>query len=274
MAERAVFLSSRFGDAATLVGSTEQGSLSVGNLQDRRPEKKWRATGDSAEYVTIDLGAACACNALVLVGHNLSSAATLRVRGAASAAAVTASPVVDSGADSAWPSSGKHSDPDWPQEFSLVRFTSGTYRYWRLDIADDSNPDGYVEAGRLFIGSLFQPTFNVDTNVGLGLISPDARVRSPFGRSYSDPRGPASRRLTLPISAVDEAEMTAGLFELQRYCGLARDIAFCLDPSATTKFHTFSLQALFETDAAFGAEPWFHQDANVWKAELSLIEIL
>ena len=95
MAERALWLSSKRIDAATLVASSEEGTLVVGYLQDRRPEKKHRFTGCTAEYYTFDFGQDVACNALALVGHNLSAAATLRLRLAASAANVTAAPVTD-----------------------------------------------------------------------------------------------------------------------------------------------------------------------------------
>ena len=41
---------------------------------------------------------------------------------------------------------------------------------------------------------------------------------------------------------ISETEMADGLFELQRYCGVSRDFAFCLDPAATTKFHRYAMQ--------------------------------
>ena len=71
MAENALWLSSKRIDAATLVASSEEGTLVVGYLQDRRPEKKHRFTGCTAEYYTFDFGQDVACNSLALVGHNL-----------------------------------------------------------------------------------------------------------------------------------------------------------------------------------------------------------
>ena len=77
------------------------------------------------------------------------------LRLAASAANVTAAPAKDSGVVSAWPTSGKHTDEDWPEELSLVRVTNSTgYRYGRLDIADPTNTDGYAQAGRLIAGPI------------------------------------------------------------------------------------------------------------------------
>ena len=56
MAENALWLSSKRIDAATLVASSEEGTLVVGYLKDRRPEKKHRFTGCTAEYYTFDFG--------------------------------------------------------------------------------------------------------------------------------------------------------------------------------------------------------------------------
>lgn len=275
MAENVLFLSSEPVDGATLVASTEVSTLPVSYLEDVQPEKKWRATGCAAENITIDLGVATICTALSLIGHNLTSAATLRVRGAATAAGVTAAPSVDTGAPgvSAWPASGKHTDTNWPQELSLVRWSNAVaYRYWRLDIVDAANPAGYVQAGRLHIGKAFQPSFNVDQNPSLGLVSPDAQARTPYGRTFTDPRGAASRRFGLPLSGANHTDMTRSLFQLQRYCGLARDFTFSLDPAATADFHLYSMQALFADLREFEGQPWFDTEAQVWRTSLTLTE--
>lgn len=275
MTSPALFLSSRHVDAATVVASTELSTLPATNLQSLRPDKVWRAGGCAAEYITVDFGSSVAATALMLVGHNLSSAATLRWRMAASAAGVTAAPSVDTTALSAWPSSGKHSDPDWPFEASLLTWSNSTgYRYGRLDIADSGNTDGYVEAGRLLVGPAYIPAVNVDNNPALGLASPAYVNRTAYGRTYADDRGPPSRAMQLQMSSIDEAEMTDSLFELQRYCGVGRDFGFCLDPAATTRFHKFTMQALFGQLGPFQAQPLWNASNQVWSATLQLNEVI
>src|SRR5690606_12704699 len=45
-----------------------------------------------------------------------------------------------------------------------------TGRYWRCEINDPDNPDGYVEAGRLFMSSIWRPEFNYAAdNNGFGI---------------------------------------------------------------------------------------------------------
>jgi hypothetical protein len=271
----ALSLSSQWIDAATLVASSTEGLLSVDHVQTIRPDQVWRATGDAAEYITWDFGEAIEVTAVILLAHNLSATATLRVRLAASAVDVTASPAVDTGAVSAWTASGKPDDPG-ESPFSLVMPVNTTaYRYGRIDIVDAANPDGYVEAGRLYAGPAFVPLINVDINPSIGLISPDEAGRTAFGQAYGDNRGPAARVMQVPMSAIDEDELNDELFELQRYCGLAKDFAFCLDPGATTHFHRYAMQARFASLNTFTGQPcWNENGKKIWQATLALEEIL
>lgn len=271
----ALFLSSRWIDAAAVTASSTQGLLSADHVQTIRPDEVWRATGCAAEWLAWDLGSDIVVSAAILLAHNLSADATLQVRLAATAADVTASPAVNTGAVSAWPSSGKPDDPG-ESPFSLVLVSNAVgYRYGRIDIVDPSNTDGYVQAGRLYAGPGFVPALNVDINPSLGLVSPDEAGRTMSGHAFGDNRGPAARLMQVPMSEIDEDEMNAELFELQRYCGLARDFAFCLDPAATAHFHRYAGQFRFASLGAFTARP-FWNDANeqIWEATLALEEIL
>lgn len=272
----ALFLSSRWIDAAAVTASSEEGFLTANYVQTFRPEQVWRATAATAEYLAWDFREDVVVEALALVAHNLSASATLRFRLGTSAANVTAAPGFDSGVVSAWPVTGKTDDLDWQSYFSLVLADNATgYRYGRVDIADPSNVDGYVQVGRLFVGPAFVPDVNVDTNLSLGLVSPDETGRTAFGHSFGDNRGPAARVMQLPMSAVDEDEMGDELFELQRYCGLAKDFAFCLEPEATTRFHRYSMQARFSSLNNFTAQPvWNASGIQIWQTTLAIEEVL
>lgn len=270
-----MFLSSRWIDAATVAASSEQGLLTANHVQTIRPDQVWRATGAAAEYLTWDFGEAIEVTAVVLLAHNLSASAVLRIRLAASAADVTAAPAFDSGTVSAWPTSGKPDDPG-ESPYSLVVLNNETsYRYGRIDIIDPANEDGYVQAGRLYAGPAFVPLINVDINPSLGMISPDEVGRTVFGQAYGDNRGPAARIMQVPMSAINVDEMNEELFELQRYCGLAKDFAFCLEPEATTNFHRYAMQARFAALNSFTAQPcWNETGQQIWQTTLALEEIL
>jgi hypothetical protein len=272
----ALFLTPRWIDAATVAASSEEGLLTAAHVQTSRPDQVWRATGATAEYLTWDFGEEVVVEALALVAHNFSDDAMLRLRLAHSAVDVTAAPGYDSGEVSAWPLSGKPTETDWQSFISLIIAENGTaYRYGRIDILDPANTDGYVQVGRLFVGPAFVPEINVDLNPSLNLISPDEVGRTSFGHTYGDNRGPAARVMQLPMSAIDEDEMGDELFELQRYCGLAKDFLFCLDPAATTRFHRYSMQARFSALSVFTAQPAFNASGNqVWQTTLAIEEMI
>ena len=97
----------------------------------------WRATGDTSENLVIDLGSAQQVTAFVLSDHNLTSGASIKLQG--NAADVWGAPTYDSGNITV-------QDP-------LYLYLDRTFQYWRVLIADAANPDGYIEAAGLFLGT-------------------------------------------------------------------------------------------------------------------------
>lgn len=271
-----LFLSSRWIDGATVTASSERGLLAVEHVQTYRPDQVWRATGCNAEHIAWDFGEEQVVEAAIIVAHNLSADATIRLRLGATQGGVTAAPDYDSGFVSPWPSSGRPTDLDWPSYFSLLLAENAVgYRYGRLDIEDSTNPDGYVQIGRLFVGPAFVPAINVDINWSLGLVAPGEVVVSSFGRTFLDERGPASRVMQLPFSAIDQNELLEELLELERYLGTTGDFAFCLDPAATDHFHRFAMQARFESLNAGQALPYFNESGRqIWQKTLTIAEVL
>ncbi len=275
-AEKALFLSSWLIDHSTISASSEIGTLPVSFLHDNRVEKKWRATSAIDQYLAIELPTPEPCDTVALIGGNFSSAAMCRVMASDWAPGLPQYPWFDTGWVSVWPVSGKPrlAEP-WPVFTNLIRLTNtNAYKFWRVYLSDPGIGTSYTELGRLLIGKAFRPTYNVDVNPAIGLESSDVRRRSTFNRTFTDPRGASSRRMALSLSAVDRDEMRADLFELQRYCGLARDFVFSLDPAATTLHHLYTMQALFVEGAQFEAQPLWDANGEVWRTSLQLSEPL
>lgn len=274
--EKALFLSSHTFDQATIAGSSEVPTLPVSYLRDRRVEKKWRAASKVDQFLSITLARGDICDTVAIVGANFTAAAMCRVMATNTSGIWPAVPELDSGWVSAWPVSGKPilREP-WPVFTNLIRFANlNAYRYWRLYFADPSIETVYTELGRVLIGKAFRPRFNVDINPAIGLESSDVRRRSTFNRTFTDPRGAPSRRMALSLSDVDQDDMRAELFELQRYCGLARDFVFSLDPAATTFHHLYTMQSLFVEGAQFEAIPFWDGSRQLWRTSLQLTEPL
>ena len=271
-----LFLSSRTIDRATVVAGTEVSGLPASHLADIQPAKKHRTTGKVGQYYNITLEQAEACDTAAFIAPNFGTSTVVRIYAAETADTLLSAPALDTGWQSPWPGGEKPVVVDWPIFTGLVRWTNtAAYKYWRIEFADPGALLTYFDLGRVLLGAAFQPRFNVDINPALGLQSPDAQARTPFARTYTDPRGPASRRLILPFSGVRQDEMIDSLFELQRYCGLARDFVFALDPGALRRdAHLYTLQALFADAAQFEAQPWWDGDAGLWRTQLTLTEPL
>lgn len=274
--QRCLFLSPRVIDAATVVASTEMTYLPASFLADIQPAKKWRTTSKVGQYLNIGLAQAEACDTVAFISPNYGPATVVRIYAAEVLENLLVAPDLDTGWQSPWPGGEKPTVADWPHLVGIVRWTNtAAYKYWRIEFADPGVLLTYYDLGRVLLGQAFQPTFNVDVNPTVGLLSPDAQARTPFARTYTDPRGSASRRLVLPFTAVNHDELVGSLFELQRYCGLARDFVFTLDPGAVrSNAHLYTLQALFADQAQFEVQPWWDGVNAVWRTSLALTELI
>lgn len=102
------------------------------------PQAVWRATGDTDEYLEAQLPASVAATAMILHSHNLSSGATIGAY-RDSGAGVTIDAAVT-----------------WYTGPIVKVFNSASSDYWRWRMQDAANADGYVEMGRMFVGTYFQ----------------------------------------------------------------------------------------------------------------------
>lgn len=96
----------------------------------------WQSTGDSSENIVVDLGSAQAVTAFLIGDHNLTAGATITLQANSS---------------NSW-GSPAYSQVVTVQDPAYL-YLSQTYRYWRVLLADASNPDGYIKIGELYIGT-------------------------------------------------------------------------------------------------------------------------
>jgi hypothetical protein len=268
-------LSPLLSDAAVLGASSQVATLPIGNLQNYQPKKKWRSAG-TTEWVTIDMGAAVACNALAVVGHNFTSAATFRLRGAASAAAVTASPVYDSGNVNVWPAGVMPTVTNWPQFTAWLASANVTaLRYWRIDFIDPANPAGFLQAGRLVLGVNWRPSINFDVSgTPVAFDQNDVQTITDYGEIFTSKRAKsAARKFNVTISALDKLEVMNGIGDIQRQVGMWGDVIALLDESETTNFHWFTMQGVFTAPQAHQIVQQFTANGAMWQVNFPLREI-
>ena len=126
------------GDGWTIVCPANEGPV---RLLDGDRDTLWKTTGCAAEHLTVDLGAATAATSLILADHNLSDSATVNL-------------LADDGADWGDPAFSTAVTVNRPH---LAAFFEHTARYWRLEISDPANADGYVSASMLHLGPSPEP---------------------------------------------------------------------------------------------------------------------
>lgn len=249
MANRIVIATPELVEGATLTGGgTISASMPVANLQDQQPANAVRWTSLTGMYVEVDLGAAYAINALFAGYHNGTTDCTLRWRGATSQANLTASPGYDSTAESAWAAGSRPAGYDGEKLSSFKWLTTAqTYRWWRLDIADAGNPDGYFDLGCLIVDAAFQPERNYEFGAGFGHDDPSPLRVGQGGQTWPQ-AVPSSgvRRFRVPNLTEDEAFGT--IFELGRKRGRKKSVLVVPKPEATTHLHRQMIYGLMVED--------------------------
>jgi len=157
-------------DAGTITSSSEVTGLEDDNAVQGFVGKPWRATGDSSEYWRVDLGSATNLTCFGIFGHNFTSSATVKLQ--ANTSNSFGSPPFDQTLTIA-------TDSDGVVLPRLVFFLNQTYRWWNIDVADASNPDGYLEAGRIIAGQHWEPTRTITDGFNMRRRDLSAGERTP-----------------------------------------------------------------------------------------------
>jgi len=166
-----ILYNSALWDGGTISASSEVAGLEGSNAIHDFVGKPWRSTGDTSETWTNDLGSATALTCFGMFNHNLTSSATVKLQ--ANSSDSWGSPPFDQTLTVA-------TDADGNVLPRLVHFPStSSYRYWRIDIADASNPDGFVQVGRFMAGSYWEPTRTVTDGFVIRTHDPSQGTRAP-----------------------------------------------------------------------------------------------
>ena len=160
-------------DSYTITANSEATGYAVENIQDFQLTKVYRSTGDSDEWVKLDVGSGNTINPTVagIVAHNLTNGGTYKIQGNATDSWV--SPTVD---ETITHASG----------IMLEFFSGSALRYWRFHFADASNPDEYIEVGRLFLATYLTPTDTAHTNFPYELMDTSSVQESITGQTFGD----------------------------------------------------------------------------------------
>ncbi len=247
-------------DAGTYSGGSWAAGLPLTNFQDQQPTKKARSSDAAAASTKfdIDLGSAKVVALVALIHHNMSQAAQWRVRVSDDAAFATS--ISDSGTVDVWPDAEAFGVLQWGEfnwngkldateaaDFGPIAFyyipATAFGRYIRVEITDTGNADGYVEAGRVFAGPVFQPAKNLAYGWNITFIDNSVKSISRGGQTYVDVLQ-KRRRLEIPLHSLTENEAFAQANNMARLQGLSGDILASIDLEDTTHFIRQSVYGL------------------------------
>jgi len=214
-----------------LSGGSWSASLPLLNLQNLALSRKARSVDatTAATQFSVDLGVSRSIRAISIMRHNLSSAATVRVRGYSDAGHTTL--VWDSTALSIWPEGYPTAEDKkrYQEDFHIILSASQSFRYPLVEISDTANPAGYVELARCMFFPAFQPAVNMSYGAGLGLETDTSKERSLAGTDFWDRKEPRRTvRFTLPV--LSESEAFNDLLDLQWDRGIDREVLFVFNP--------------------------------------------
>lgn len=156
--------------AATITVSSENPNYPQGNMQDEILAKVFRSIADN---VTIKISTQTKASYVSIMGHNLTSTATITLQG---------------NNTDVWGAPSFSETIPYRSDMCILKFTEATYNYWRVIIDDsDSAADGYIELGCIYLGTYLQmPGMKLDQTLELKDNSKSSQSYS--GQNYGDLR--------------------------------------------------------------------------------------
>lgn len=103
----------------------------------------------------------------------------------------------------------------------------GRYVKWEWDIG--TNPAGYLDVGRLFVGSAIQPRYNYSYGIKFAIVDKSPSARSRGGAVFSDAIE-QYRTVSFQLDWLSREEAFGQVFEMQRRVGTTEPILFIADP--------------------------------------------
>jgi hypothetical protein len=241
-----IISSTNYSDQATSISaSSEVATLPIENLQDRQLVKVYRSDGATDITIDVDFGQGRILDFVALIRHNLTQTSTIRWR--LSNAADFSTVQYDSGVVDAWPvveefgtlpwgvfSWGGRINPEVAAEYQISSFTvldsPVQARYLRIDISDNDNTDGYIQAGRLIAGPAYRPSTNYGFGVEVQFVDESRIVKSRGGQTFVD-EVERFRRIRFELQNLPEAEIFGNVFNnIDRLRGVAKDILVIPQP--------------------------------------------
>ena len=201
-------------DIGTLTASSEDPNFPASNTRNRWYTRTWRSTSVAGtEWLKVDLGFPQRVAAFIIKFHNFTSGAVVKLQG--------------NNADD-WTAPGYEAVLPINQHIIVHFFNEMSLQYWRVTIEDTSNSNGYIEIGRVFLGSYFEPTRNFVYGNAFVIDDDSLLVMSEGGQISAIKKKPYLRFI-YSFRALPKTDIQI-FKEIFFERGLSRDMFICEDP--------------------------------------------
>ena len=152
--------------------------------------------------------------------------------------------------------------------FVLPLASPQTLRYWKIEVVDTTNPSAYVQIGRVYIGSSWQPTYDRSYGASMGYEDISVIEASLAGEEFFDVRR-RRRGHRFELGFMSQTEYMDRVLELQRLQGVTGEVLIVPDVTDTANQAKVSflgrLKSLNPVE-----QPYY----NTWSCNLEIQEIL
>jgi hypothetical protein len=238
-------------DTATFGGGSWQPLLPLDNLYSPSPTRRARSVNatTAATQFRISMAQSLTVHGIQIIATNLSAASTYRITWYTDSAftaqdGTTGFITVGSSIDWAntsnwldwmdvgfWLGTGAEIvDPDDQGVDIRHNFPSPqSMRYIKIEFADPTNADGFVEVGYVFIGDVFVPTYNVAPDPTYNRVSLTTMQQAVGGGQYFNRRG-SRKRLVVNWQLLLQDEVFGELDQIIRIHDIDRPVYVDLEP--------------------------------------------
>lgn len=243
-----VIIYENLADNATITASSTSGGSVASNMKNNTKSKVWRSTATTITLL-VTFSSNYKVGGVALPFCNLTSTATIRVRGYSSNPTLSGTSIVggvqvwDSGVINAcpWLSSLHSNVTTAPSGVSSYAYGGGTCARCYTDnsvavsgitieIVDSSNTSGYVEISRLVVGDYWSPRFNTSYGLSIEPIDLSQHERTDSGDLITT-IGTKHNKLSFDLKYMVE-EDRQNLLKILRGNGLTKPMFISLFPYA------------------------------------------
>ena len=244
MANVIIAYQNRIDEATFASYGSWEASLPLTNLKNRTLSKVARSTDDAnaSTKLRFSLTKDRIVGTVAVINHNLSTTATWRYRVYSDSGYTTLA--YDSGTLDVWPTMPVgffewEDDGFWfmktPEEdrelFTAttihVPTSTITAQYYQVEFFDDSNPDGYVQLGRIFVGKKYQPTVNMSLGASVSYEARTIIDEAISGAEYFD-RRPSFRVARFELELLDSSDGYLNM-DLEKISDIDSEVVFIYD---------------------------------------------